>query len=138
MSLQADQRPYDDSGITGGEDDQPPNKRGRPPSLNGGENPPIRVEITPKNSSTVAISPGRAGAGRQRSLSLGEHSTTLNTSLKRGRGMEWKQHSFRPRNTVELEWDQKQAERIDEKPEGDMKMEKTPGYCEVVSFSKPD
>lgn len=135
VSLQADQRPYDDSGITGGEDDQPPNKRGKPPGLNGGENPPIRVEITPKNSSTVAISPGRAGAGRQRSLSLGEHSTTLNTSLKRGRGMEWKQHSFRPRNTVELEWDQKQAERIDEKPEGDMKMEKTPEDRRLSNFT---
>lgn len=125
MSLQADQRPFDDSVITGGENDQPPNKRGRQPSLCGGENPPIRVEITPKNSSTVAVNPSGGGAGRQRSLSLGEHSTTLNTSLKRGRGMEWKQHSFRPRNKVELEWDQKQAESIDERSEVEMK---TPGY----------
>lgn len=124
MSLQADQRPFDDSLLTGGEDDQPPNKRGRQPSLSGGENPPIRVEITPKNSSTVAVNPSGAGVGRQRSLSLGERSTTLNTSSRKG--------SFRPRNKVELEWDHKQAESIDERSEAEMKVEKTPGYCIYV------
>lgn len=114
------QSPFDDTVITG-EHHQPYNKRGKPPIPSGGENPPI----TPKKP-TVVISSNGAGADRQRSFSLGGSSTTQTTSFKRGRGMEWKQHGFRPRNMVELEWDQKQAAEVEMKMETNSFM---PGYC---------
>ena len=87
-----------------------------------GENPPIRVEITPKRHSTTFTPPPVAddgGSRQQHSHSLGgppSMNGALSSLSRNSRGMGSRRHGFKPRSMAEWESDQQQM-LVDERPD---------------------
>ena len=86
--------------------------------LSSGQTPPIRVEITPRRTSTVAATATSADSGRPRSLSVGEPRLNVTSVMTRsGREVEPTQRGIRPRSMAEWGSDRQWIHDIDEKPE---------------------
>ena len=94
-------------------------KRRRSRDPGSGENPPIRVEITPKRHSTPPPVADDSGSRQQHSHSLGgvpSMNGALSSLSRNSRGMGSRRHGFKPRSMAEWESDQQQI-LVDERPD---------------------